>query len=468
VTCDLGALMDDAHGFLGEPESARLREHVSGCPACRKALDRIEGEKQLLREAAAGLAGLPLKPASPAETRARSELHTGRMLTMAASILLCAGVSWMLLHSPAAGPDQDVASKAQGANELPPGLRKALPGIEERLAGKPDGDWTGEFLIATEFSDNGLPKVAGLQKEDLSALVGRAYHGAPNPQDQKRVADRTEQWGLRLTQFVSAREALQGVHGYVDVEDTSLKDLLNLILTKHGVSYVIDAAAKKGGAQGGVSMKMYDLPAASALALLLQPRRMDHAPLESLVVITPSGKVWRATAPTQDETRTIELRLKDLVSSDAAAQSKAYEDLVTLGPPALEPLMGALGTLEGKAAERVRTVCRKIAWDHGNLWLVDLPSGADLQKLSGPQRKLLDTRINCETGGMELEDFLKSQGLKVSMKAKPVGPFAASVKAEPLASLLKAVTRSADLDFYLEGETIVIDTTDNVRAAVEQ
>jgi hypothetical protein len=389
---------------------------------------------------------------------------------MAASILLCAGISWMLLHSPAAGPDQDVASKAKPPDELPPGLRKALPGIEERLAGKPDGDWTREFLQATELNEQGLPKVAGLRKEDVSALVGRAFRGAPTLQDRKLVADRTEQWGLRLTQFVSAGEAVQGVHGYVDVELMPIQDLLGLILTKHGVGFVIDGISKNESPQGEVSMKANDMPAASMLALLLQPRRLDFATIDGLVVIATRSRVWKAAAtpPTPEEAKTIELWLKDLVSSDAARQSQAYDDLVTLGPPALGPLMAALGRFEGKAAERVRTVCRKIAWDHNNLWLAELPSGADLQKLSGPQKKLLDTRITCETGSMELENYLKSLGLKYRIEAGPQAPLSASFTGESLSSFLKAATRPANLDFYLEGETIVIDHADTVREVVER
>jgi hypothetical protein len=130
--------------------------------------------------------------------------------------------------------------------------------------------------------------------------------------------------------------------------------------------------------------------------------------------------------------------------------------------------MAALGPLEGKAAVRIRNICRKIAWDNNNLWLVDLPSGADLQTLSGSQKKILETRITCEKGGMELEEYLKSLGLKCGMKAEPQAPLSASVKDEPLSLLLKAVTRPEGLDFYLEGETIVIDTADNVRAVVER
>jgi hypothetical protein len=454
--------MDYAHGF--EPETAQLREHISGCPDCRKALDRINAEKELFREAAARLARIPVA------TRTRMDFNSGRMLTMAASILLCAGVSWMLLHSPADGPVQDVASKATAQNELPPGLRKALPGIEERLTGKPDAAWTREFLKASELNDQGLPKIAGLHKEDLSALVARGFRGAATLEDRKLVADRTGQWALRLTQFVSAGEAVQGVHGYVDVDSAPLEDVLGVILTKHGVGFVIDGIAKNQLPEGPVGMKANDMPAVSMLALLLQPRKMDFATVDGLVVITTRSRVWKATSepPTPEEAKTVEFRLKDLVSSDAAKQEKAYDDLVTLGPPALGPLMAALGPLEGKPAQRVREVCRKIAWDHNNLWLAGLPSGADVQKLSGPQKKLLDTRITCETVSMELENYLKSLGLKYRIEAGPQAPLSASFTGESLSSFLKAATRPENLDFYLEGETIVIDHADNVKAVVER
>jgi len=530
--------MDFVHGFLEEPETTQVREHVSDCAACRKALLRIEEEEELFRAAALQFDRLQLKPsgsptgrgtapAGSAGTRARLEFQTGRIIAMAASILLCAGVSWMLLHSPTAGPADgsaqarqeieklgsekqaereaaflklkelgkgaeaelrkalssrkpEVAAKAKElldrlvlADELPAGLRRALPGVEDRLAGGLDREWTQEFLKATELTKEGGPKNLALRKEDLSALVGRAFRGAQNPKEETAVADRTEQWGLRLTQFVPAEEAIQRLHGWVDVENMLLQEVLGEILTKHGVSFLIDGTAEKEGHQGRISMKAFDMPAASNLSLLLLPRRMDFTTLEGLVVITKTGQPWKQNGrnvvlPTPEEAKRVELGLKDLVSLDAAKETKAYDDLVTVGPAALGPLMGALRHLEGKAAEGVRRVCRKIAWDNNNLWLVDLPSGADLQKLSGAQRALLGSRISCDGGGRELEDLLKTLGLKCRMNAKPKEAVSASVKSESLSSFLKAVTRPDNLDFYLEGETIVIDTEDNVCAVVER
>jgi hypothetical protein len=69
---------------------------------------------------------------------------------------------------------------------------------------------------------------------------------------------------------------------------------------------------------------------------------------------------------------------------------------------------------------------------------------------------------------MELENYLKSLGLKFRMNAAPQTALSASFNGEPLSSFLKAATRPGNLDFYLEGETIVIDTEDNVRAVVER
>jgi len=464
--------------------------------------------------------------AGRSEIRPRREFHTGRTIAMVASLLLCAGIGWTLFHSHQAGPagdsarvrqdieklgsenqrereaaylklkelgrgaeselqkatlslDPEVASRAKELlgrlklqDELPASLRRALPGIEDRLAGASDHQWTQEFLKATELTDRGAPKIPSLPKEDLSALVGRAFRGAQSPQEQTVVADRTEAWGLRLTRFVPAAEAMECLHGPIDADNMVLQELLGVILTRHGVSYVIDGTAQKGRPQEVISMKAVG-PATLALRLLLEPRSMDFATLEGLVVITPAGRAWKANGrntvpPTPEETKKAELCLKDLVSSDAPKQTKAYDDLVTLGTPALGPLMGSLGHLDRKAAERVRSVCRKIATDHKNLWLVDLPSGADLQQLSASQRQLLETRITCETGGTELEDLLKSVGLKCRVKASPPEPLIASVKEETLSSFLKAATRSDGLDYYLEGKTIIIDTADNVRAVVER
>lgn len=527
--------MDYAHGFLGEPASVQVREHVLGCPDCREFLARLEEEVKLMREAARAVVPLSVgsmgKPPARMNVRSgpkvgpgRSENRSGRRIAMAAALLLCAGVSWMVLRSPsdlpvgglaqarqeieklgsekpaereaaalklkamgrAAEPDlrkalsstdPEVASRARQlltrldlVDELPESLRKAVPGIEDRLAAGQAHTWTQEFLNATELSSTGFPRNTALRKEDLPALITRAFRGAQN-EEPRVAADRVVKWGLRLTQYLPAEEAIRCLHGSVDAENTPLQDLLGLILTKNGVSFVMDGAALKEGPQGAISMKVFDIPIASNLSLLLMPRRMDFATLGGVVVITSAGKLWKASATvplTPEETAKLDKFLNILVSSDGAEEKQAYGELVTLGPSALGPLLGSLGHLDGKGARRVRTVCRKIAWDHGNLWLPDLPSGADLQKLSGAAKKLLETRIDCEARGMPLEDLAGLMGWKVKLKAKPQEPLSASVKGETLASFLKAATRPSGLDFYLDGETIVIDTEDNVCAAVER
>jgi len=542
VTCNSIALLDYAHGFLGEPESAQVREHVLGCAVCRQALGRIEEEEKLLREAAEQFVPLPRslegrrlarEPvlSGPKGAPGRSQTQSGRRMAMAAALLLCAGISWMmLLQAPPGGPggpgegsaqarqeieklasdkpaereaaylklkdmgraaepdlrkavpsrDPEVASRIRRllgrlvlVDELPAGLRKALPGIEDRLAVSQDHAWTEEFLNATELTPAGAPKNSALRREDLSALVARAVRAAQNPEERRVTADRVVLWGLRLTQYVSAEEALRCLYGSIDVEQMPLPDFLSQNVMKNGVSFVIDGPAFKHGGKNLVMMKTFTLTLWDNLIMTLLPRGMDFAPLEGLVVITPSGKPWRANSrdnvpPTPEEIQKVELSLKNLVSSDPKVEQQGYEDLVTVGLPALGPLLGALGRLEGEGALRVRAVCRKIAWDTSDRWLVDLPSGADVQKLSKAAKKLLETRIDCDPGAMLLEDLLKAKGVSVNLKAKPQDPFFVSLKGEPLGSFLKAATRSSGLDFYLDGETIVIDTQDNVCAAVER
>lgn len=531
MTCPSGSLLDYVHGFLGEAEKVEVEKHLLGCPACRQALGRMQEEERIFREAAVLTARLPEQLTMEREerfsglagARDRRGSHSGRVIAMAAALLLCAGVSWMLLHSPSSGPeggpaqarqeieklgsesqaereaaylklkdmgkaaepelrkaisstDPEVARRAKRLlsrlallDELPAGLRKAVPGIEDRLAGSADHAWTQEFLNASELTPLGLHVNSALRKEDVSVLVTRALRGAQDSEEKKITVDQITNWGLRLTQYLPGDEALRCLHGSIDVENMSLPDLLAQILTKNGVSFLVDAAAL----QERVSMKTFDISVESNLILLLHPRRRAFATLDGLVVITEAGKPWKANArdavpPTPEETAKVDRLLKDLVSSDKAKEGQAYEDLVTLGPPVLGPVMGALGRLDVKGAARARAVCRKIAWDHNNLWLVDLPSGADLQNLSAAGKKLLESRMDCEVMGMSLEDLLKAKGWKVQLKAKPQETLCVSLKGETLGSFLKAVTRPRGLDFYLDGETIVIDTQDNVSAAVDR
>jgi len=105
--------------------------------------------------------------------------------------------------------------------------------------------------------------------------------------------------------------------------------------------------------------------------------------------------------------------------------------------------------------------------ENAHFWLIDQASGVDLQEPTEAQKKILNQEVKT------LEDerlgaALGRQGLKVAMKTQVDLRVRAYGAVPKLSSLLKSVLRPAGYDFYMDGETLVIDTLSNVRAALKK
>ncbi len=289
---------------------------------------------------------------------------------------------------------------------------------------------------------------------------------ARSPEARARVADLLRSLYARppAAPRTAVEDRLVAVRVTIDMQNASLTAILGYISEISEVSIVIDTEAITDPDDEKISFKVSDITLDGALRLMLQPRRMTYAVAGDAVVATTPGRLVRAprgpfwTDP--EKARRIELLVGDLASNDSGRQSKAEGELLALEDEALGPLLEAASALEGSAAARCRLVAGKLA-----SWLVDEPSGADLQPLDGAQKRLLGRPLAAEKRD-SLEEILKRGGLKHSLKAKHDHVLRFSGPSLKTASLLRILTRPYGLDFYLDGETVVIDTAANVRAAV--
>ncbi len=289
---------------------------------------------------------------------------------------------------------------------------------------------------------------------------------APAPEARARAADLlrvlySAGWAAPATEL---ERRLRTTRITIDMVNASLTAVLDFISQVSKISIVIDTEAVPNPEQEMISFRVADIVVDGALRLMLGPRQKTYVVAGDSVLITapdrfartPRGPFWIDP----EQAKRIESLIDDLASEGAERQGRAKRECEALGTAVLGPLLEAAGILDAPAAERCRAAARSLA-----TWLVDEPSGADLQKLSAAQAKLLDLPMATE-GSDTLEAVLKRSGVKCALKAKHEHVLRFSGPALKAGSLLKLLTRPYGLDFHLEGETVVIDTAANVRAAV--
>jgi len=245
-----------------------------------------------------------------------------------------------------------------------------------------------------------------------------------------------------------------------------LGDYLEVLAREMAVSFVLDA--------GRVSPSLdVGSPSRDALRPALGRVKLKAVLLEDVILVAREGEPilrteWNGTAwATPAEARRLESLIEGLASTDETRQEKAHDELVRAGFAALEPLRDAARLLEPAAAARCRAARRRIL-DREGAWIVDEPSGAELQTLTPGQRAVLDRELSGTPAGLRLGDLLAHHKIPHRIQVKldvPLHTFTHKLKAE---SLLKVLTRPSGLDFYMDGETVVVDTAARARVAVQK
>jgi hypothetical protein len=271
----------------------------------------------------------------------------------------------------------------------------------------------------------------------------------------------------------------------VDLSDVVVEDVMTEILRQVGASLPVIWDSRTNVPFESISFKVQSVPFDSALRLLLDRRGIECIVGPDSVLITSrghnalrtsrSGVLWLKPALAREA----ETLIADLASGDPQRVEKMMrrlrepEGLET--ETVLDALDAASGVLEGDSLRRCQRLRRTIAAG-GWSWYPDLPSGAELQALTPVQRALLDARVALPaTDALTIEQLLKRDGVRAEFRAdgqtplSPIIPAYRGMGKEPTrGALLRLALRNEGLDFYLNGETIVIDTTEKVREAVEK
>ncbi len=504
---------DHVYGFKACP-------HVENCPECRGAAEALEAERDALKSALAADALEPphelvVKLSIPRRKLTSPAAATGISLaSLAAAALFLSLLVWLLFRGPGTttppfaadsgrmgrkdpvdrlitelkGPSplrREIAAQAlkayggavverlekanadaalvEACREIPARvpLRILAASSADRWAAalespvKEKHDEAAEVLRDLGFSaEPALWKL--LDSPDAGArtrsaeILKRLYTQDPPPQDGSLESR------LRTTRLT------------LELQETPILDAITFVSGTTGINFAVDL---KATGDTTVTIKAEDLSLDNALRLLLSLVNLDFATAKELVLIsrpgsvlsTPHGPTWMPP----EETRRMEHLMDAISSPDEARHRKAAEELAALGKQALGPLAEGYRLFHPEASARCRAVRRRIAGRLG-AWLVDEPSGADVQRLTAAQKDLLNRTVDLQPPGRSLEETLKGLGIPFEMKAPSPPKMAFVAKDLRIAWLLRALTRPHGLDFHLQGDKVVIDTADRVRETVEK
>ena len=219
-----------------------------------------------------------------------------------------------------------------------------------------------------------------------------------------------------------------------------------------------------------ITFKVKELSVRNTLKLLLSQDSLDYFPANDYVLVTKpewlpfrqqsGNSLWTSV----DEASTAEAVIEGLESDDPEARKQATSQAMENGRRALQWLAHASDiTSKREVTDTIRSLLASLG-----IRYADFPGGVRDQTLSPVQSAILDRKLSLKSHDKTLEQLLSQQGLKVRLQAAVPMPLLVSSAGFKVYDLLLGVTRPLGLDFYMDGETIVVDTGANVRKAVEK
>lgn len=327
-------------------------------------------------------------------------------------------------------------------------VRRAIPALGAELLPERDKatatllgiGLASESLLWPEL-DSASPEVRGRVAEIL-----RRLYGPP--------------WAARVDE---ASRRLDERKPTMDFENVQTSEILGFLGDSVGLPILMLTSSVDLDKK--VTFRTKDLVAKNSLKLLVSQFNLDYAMVDGAILIvapgssivrTPPSPIWKSP----EEASRIEAVLHKI------AAGEPVDVLRTCKAGDLGALLQAGKALEGPAAGRCRRAAALVA-ENAHLWPIDQGSGVDLQELTPAQKGILAMEgkaLDQET----VVAFLKRWGLKHSLKTPVELQVRAYGPALRVGSLLKSVLRPQGYDFYMEGETLVIDTSAGVRAAVDK
>jgi hypothetical protein len=294
----------------------------------------------------------------------------------------------------------------------------------------------------------------------------------PNVERRARAADLLRALYTVGTSFPRGplEEKLHKTRVTIDMQNAPMTALVDYLAEVTRISIVIDNAGLADFGESMISFKVADIVVDGALRLMLGPRQMTYVVVGDVVLITSGQRVLSSSPPpywmAPAEARRIEGLLEDLASDIPERHATAERVFREIGEPALGPLGEASRVLDGPAGDRCRSARLKLLEELKG-WVSDEPSGADLQALTAVQRELLARPVTLPAKP-KLKDVVADLGVKATFKAGGDFSVQGALNKVRLDSVLRGLLRPSRLDFYMEGETIVVDTAANVRAALKK
>ena len=309
------------------------------------------------------------------------------------------------------------------------------------------------------------------QAADLSLW---SYLDSPRPEVRRRAEESLRK--LYGPQTVESRSPMEvrlnaSIIDEISFENQPAGELFLDLGFHDGVALVFDPRVEIPEAPA--TMKTRALSLRNNLILTLSQYSLSMAMFGNTLIITkpewlplrnPSGRpLW--TSP--EESLQAEAIIDDLASEDAARHEKARSAARTAGRSGIAWIWHGRYGVELKNQLRFNEALNALARELGVL-LAEPNGGAYQQDLTPAQRAILSKPLSIKSRDKTLDALLKAKGIRIRFQAPMAMPLLVSSPNIRVDTLMGALTDPLGLDFYMDGETIVIDTEKNVRAAVEK
>jgi len=257
----------------------------------------------------------------------------------------------------------------------------------------------------------------------------------------------------------------------IDKENTPFPDILVSMFPSKGTAVVLDPRIPIDRRPS--TYKVKDLSLKNSLKLLIAQFSLDYFVFDRWVLVTtPDLSPYRQRSPqplwvAPDDAKRIDAWIADLASADPSRQGRARDAAKAGGRSGLDWLVHASIATAPPLSNRFLETFRSVAEELG-IRLADQPAAAEGQSLTPAQNAIRARPLALRSADKTLETLLKENGVKARFDSPDPGPVVVAGGDLPVDALLRAVLHPLGLDYFMDGDTVVVDTAAKARAAVER
>lgn len=291
---------------------------------------------------------------------------------------------------------------------------------------------------------------------------------APDPEAVGRAADLLRALYTPAERLVPvpARQRLDlSAPVTLDVEEEELPRIVDLLRDQSKLNIHLQGVTSPDRIKA--SFRARGLTVYAACRLLLDPLGLKPHNQDFLLLLAP---------PLPEPAASPELGPFWMDPANALAVSRSLarldapdveSDLIARAAFAVGPLRAAGRRLEEPARSRARALLPRI-YKALDLRLHDDPPGGYREAWTEGTRRTLERRLTLDVEGKTLPDLLRQHGLTVKSEKPDARTFTIKAGHVSVAAILDALTRTEDLDWRMDGETVVLDSVEATRAAAER